>query len=53
MGEILAHIGLMTDTQQGRSAVGKEITEFRYSNELVSEPSAASFKALASSSRKP
>jgi len=28
MRDILAHIGLMTDTQQGRSAVGKEITEF-------------------------
>jgi len=26
--EILAHMGLMTDTQQGRSAVRKEITEF-------------------------
>jgi len=30
MREILAHIGLMTDTQQGRSAVGKAITEFHY-----------------------
>jgi len=28
MTQILAHIGLMTDTQQGRSAVGKAITEF-------------------------
>jgi len=28
MREIPAHIGLMTDTQQGCSAVGKEITEF-------------------------
>ena len=28
MREILAHIGLLADTQQGRSAVGKEITEF-------------------------
>ena len=30
MKEILAHIGLRTDTQQGRSAVGKEMTEFHY-----------------------
>jgi len=28
MREILAHIGLMTDTQQGHSAAGKEMTEF-------------------------
>jgi len=28
MRQILAHIGLMTDMQQGRSAVGKEMTEF-------------------------
>jgi hypothetical protein len=28
MREILVHMGLMTNTQQGRSAVGKEITEF-------------------------
>jgi hypothetical protein len=28
MREILAHMGLMTDTQQGRSEVGKAITEF-------------------------
>jgi len=27
MKEILTHMGLMTDTQPGRSAVGKEITE--------------------------
>jgi len=30
MRDILAHIGLMTNTQQGWSAVGKEITEFHY-----------------------
>jgi len=28
--EIVAHIGLMTDTQQGRSAVGKEITKLYF-----------------------
>jgi len=30
MREIIAHIGLMTNTQQGRLAVGKAITEFHY-----------------------
>ena len=30
MREILAHIGLRTDTQQDRLAVGKEMTEFHY-----------------------
>jgi len=30
MREILAHISLMTNTQQGRSVVGKEITELHY-----------------------
>jgi len=30
MKEILAHIGVMTKTQQGRLAVGKAITEFHY-----------------------
>jgi len=30
MMEILAYIGLMTDTQQGRSAVGTAITEFHF-----------------------
>ena len=28
MKQILAHISLMTDTQQGRSPVGKDTTEF-------------------------
>jgi len=30
MREILAHISLITDTQQGRSVVGREITELHY-----------------------
>jgi len=28
MREIIAHVGLITDTQQGHSAVGKKITKF-------------------------
>ena len=37
MREILAHFGLMTETQQGCSAVGKSITEFHFKMRYLDE----------------